>query len=132
MVVLIRTTNLIGHSYFVTVLSVSWNYNQKKFDVDYHYNIDWVPGIVMMGSIKQGRAYQYFIEGCFQNFGPPLYNSLSFICRCLCSQNRHRRMGLVLFWRYTRKNAQVVTSLQTSCNKSVHKLSTSCVRTVSP
>ena len=26
---------------------------------------------------------------------------------------------------YTRKNAQVVTSLQTSCNKSVHKLSTS-------
>ena len=32
--------------------------------------------------------------------------------------------------RYTRKNAQVVTSLpQTSCNKSVHKLSTSCVRT---
>ena len=30
---------------------------------------------------------------------------------------------------YTRKNAQVVTSLQTSCNKSVHKLSASCVRT---
>ena len=30
---------------------------------------------------------------------------------------------------YTRKNAQVVISLQTSCNKSVHKLSTSCVRT---
>ena len=30
---------------------------------------------------------------------------------------------------YTRKIAQVVTSLQTSCNKSVHKLSTSCVRT---
>jgi hypothetical protein len=30
---------------------------------------------------------------------------------------------------YTRKNAQVVTSLQTSCYKSVHKLSTSCVRT---
>ena len=30
---------------------------------------------------------------------------------------------------YTRKNAQVVTSLQTSCNKSAHKLSTSCVRT---
>jgi exopolysaccharide biosynthesis protein len=29
---------------------------------------------------------------------------------------------------YTRKNAQVVTSLQTSCHKSVHKLSTSCVR----
>ena len=30
---------------------------------------------------------------------------------------------------YTRKNAQVVTSLQTSCNKSVHKLLTSCVHT---
>jgi hypothetical protein len=28
-----------------------------------------------------------------------------------------------------RKNAQVVTGLQTSCYKSVHKLSTSCVRT---
>jgi hypothetical protein len=30
---------------------------------------------------------------------------------------------------HTRKNAQVVTSLQTNCYKSVHKLSTSCVRT---
>jgi hypothetical protein len=29
----------------------------------------------------------------------------------------------------TGKNAQVVTGLQTSCNKSVHKLSTSCVPT---
>ena len=29
----------------------------------------------------------------------------------------------------TRKNAQIVTSLQTSCNKSVHKLLTSCIRT---
>jgi hypothetical protein len=33
------------------------------------------------------------------------------------------------FYVYTRKNAQVVTGLQTSCYKSVHKLSTSCVRT---
>ena len=33
------------------------------------------------------------------------------------------------FEHYTRKNAQVVTSMQTSCNKSVHKLVTSCVRT---
>ena len=33
---------------------------------------------------------------------------------------------------YTRKNAQVVTSLKTSCYKSVHKLSTSCVRTACP
>jgi hypothetical protein len=30
---------------------------------------------------------------------------------------------------YTRKNAQVVTGLQTSCYKYVHKLSTSCLRT---
>ena len=29
---------------------------------------------------------------------------------------------------YMRKNAQVGTGLQTSCYKSVHKLSTSCVR----
>ena len=28
------------------------------------------------------------------------------------------------------KNAQVVTNLQTECNKSVHKLLKSCVRTV--
>jgi hypothetical protein len=28
---------------------------------------------------------------------------------------------------YTRKNAQVVTSLQTSCYKSVHKLSSHCL-----
>ena len=33
----------------------------------------------------------------------------------------------VTIFLYTRKNAQVVTSLQTSCYKSVHKLSTSCV-----
>ena len=30
---------------------------------------------------------------------------------------------------YTRKNAQVVTDLQTSCNKSVHKLLTRFIRT---
>ena len=29
-------------------------------------------------------------------------------------------------------NAQVVTSLQTSCNKSIHKLSTSCVPLLVP
>ena len=28
---------------------------------------------------------------------------------------------------YTRKNAQVATDLQTSCNKSVHKLLTRCI-----
>ena len=30
---------------------------------------------------------------------------------------------------FTRKNAQLLTSLKTSCYKSVHKLSTSCLRT---
>ena len=30
---------------------------------------------------------------------------------------------------YTRKNAQVATHLQTSCNKPVHKLLTRCIRT---
>ena len=30
---------------------------------------------------------------------------------------------------YTRKNAQVATDLQTSCNKSVHKFLTRCIRT---
>ena len=30
---------------------------------------------------------------------------------------------------HTRKNAQVATDLQTSCNKSVHKLLTRCIRT---
>ena len=30
---------------------------------------------------------------------------------------------------YTRKNAQVATDLQTSCNKSVHNLFTRCIRT---
>ena len=40
--------------------------------------------------------------------------------------------GLVTAWLgrwYTRKNAQVATDLQTSCNKSVHKLLTRCIRT---
>jgi Ser/Thr protein kinase RdoA (MazF antagonist) len=36
-------------------------------------------------------------------------------------------------WKYTRKNVQALlqctVELQTSCYKSVHKLSTSCVRT---
>ena len=43
--------------------------------------------------------------------------------------DENRVSGLV-FVDYTRKNAQVVTSLQTSCNKSVHKLSTSCQQVV--
>ena len=37
-----------------------------------------------------------------------------------------KRVSILL---YTRKNAQVVIGLQTSCYKSVHKRSTSCVRT---
>ena len=38
-------------------------------------------------------------------------------------------MDQVEFISYTRKNARVVASLQTSCSESVDKLSTSCVRT---
>ena len=37
--------------------------------------------------------------------------------------------SLICFMVYTRKNAQVATDLQTSCNKSVHKLFTRCIRT---
>jgi hypothetical protein len=36
---------------------------------------------------------------------------------------------MIRMFNYTRKNAQVVTGLQTSCYKSVHKLSTSCIHT---
>jgi ferritin-like metal-binding protein YciE len=55
-----------------------------------------------------------------------------------CEQTTHAKISHLVtglstscqqVWNYTRKNAQVVTSLQTSCYKSVHKLSTSCVRT---
>ena len=35
----------------------------------------------------------------------------------------------VIYITYTRKNAQVATELQTSCNKSVDKLLTRCIRT---
>ena len=45
------------------------------------------------------------------------------------SDHRNNRYLLFLCFIYTRKNAQLVTSLRTSCYKSVHKLSTSCVRT---
>jgi hypothetical protein len=47
---------------------------------------------------------------------------LSSTCKQLVTYRRYRTY-------YTRENAQVVTGLQTSCYKSVHKLSTSCVRT---
>jgi hypothetical protein len=45
--------------------------------------------------------------------------------QALDEQNTESSVGVST----TRKNAQVVTSLQTSCYKSLHKLSTSCVRT---
>jgi hypothetical protein len=40
-----------------------------------------------------------------------------------------RMKVLLVFFGYTHKNAQVVTGLQISCYKSVHELSTNCVRT---
>ena len=43
-------------------------------------------------------------------------------------QNTQPRVFVTGF-HYTRKNAQVATDLQTSCNKSVHKLLTRCIRT---
>jgi hypothetical protein len=56
------------------------------------------------------------------------YYSGMYYC-CLCYY-MHACAGLIKPQSHyiTRKNAQVVTSLQTSCYKSVHKLSTSCVR----
>jgi hypothetical protein len=70
---------------------------------DYHAHEKYVPVIKDPSSAyvkkKEGRVWLYLI--------------FLFIARLV----------------YTRKNAQVVTSLQTSCYKSVHKLSTSCVRT---
>ena len=65
----------------------------------------------------------------------------SFTCHCVqCPWYRsHLFMALGLIpkhwmavfssFNYTRKNAQVATDLQTSCNKSVHKLLTRCIRT---
>ena len=37
--------------------------------------------------------------------------------------------GTSIVAEYTRKNVQVVTNLQTSCNKFVHKLFTRCICT---
>ena len=44
-------------------------------------------------------------------------------------QDLHAWLVAVCRFTYTRKNAQVATDLQTSCNKSVHKLLTRCIRT---
>ena len=52
-----------------------------------------------------------------------------FRCGYLCKEETGTNLAIVFLFNYTRKNAQDVTSLQTSCNKSVHKLLTSCVRT---
>ena len=46
-----------------------------------------------------------------------------------CSILQYNTAVSLSYLQYTGKNAQVVTSLQTSCNKFVHKLSTSCFRT---
>ena len=43
--------------------------------------------------------------------------------------SRVQYMIEIQMYMYTRKNAQVATDLQTSCNKSVHKLLTRCIRT---
>ena len=45
------------------------------------------------------------------------------------SHSSHRSYSCIFGNCSTRENAQLVTSLQTSCYRSVHKLSTSCLRT---
>ena len=47
----------------------------------------------------------------------------------LCYRRQLSRHWRYNYDMYTRKNAQVATDLQTSCNKSVHKLLTRCIRT---
>ena len=67
-----------------------------------------------------------------------LLKTISFCClSLLCAVTDHtlilrrnlraRQKRIALITAYTRKNAQVVTSLQTSCNKSVHKLCSHCL-----
>jgi hypothetical protein len=68
-----------------------------------------VPGI-----FRVPRSPGYFVKMLSASGFRNLYSTMNTIKR---------------FENYTRKNAQVVTSLQTSCYKSVHKLSTSCVHT---
>ena len=53
---------------------------------------------------------------------------LKFVADLHCIVNGIRRLGNSM-QTYTRKNTQVVTGLQTSCHKSIHKLLTICVRT---
>ena len=72
-------------------------------------------------------------SGKFGNLGPQKYDFLHFGYFFVLSIHQSALLNfqhvLEKNVMYTRKNAEVVTSLQTSCNKSVHKLSTSCFRT---
>ena len=67
-------------------------------------------------NVAENKIKQYFAAQIVQ------------YCQQYCSPLLHLIQAQQYFT-YTRKNAQVVTSLQTSCNKSVYKLLTSCVRT---
>ena len=50
------------------------------------------------------------------------------ISSLLCARSVHSVRSSPNWWPvHARKNAQVATNLETSCNKSVHKLLTSCV-----
>ena len=72
-----------------------------------------------MAYAGRGRFHWYKIGGEYQPYKPG--SLLPLLCQ---TRVFARALG-----EYTHKNAQVVTGLQTSCSKSVHKLSTSCART---
>ena len=78
------------------------------------------------------RRYQTCWNNLLQVCWPhqPCYKMIT-TCSRLVNNNEGEHILLTSceILTYTRKNEQLVTSLQTSCYKSVHKLSTSCVRT---
>lgn len=67
---------------------------------------------------RQNQSHRH-ISNCYSN-----YYRVSNITICWSSV-----CVLLLRAKDTRKNAQIVTNLQTRCNKSVQKLLTSCLRT---
>ena len=66
------------------------------------------------------KAVTFFV---YVHVGAPTGMDLGIAKAVQCSDQMLKR------YRYTRKNAQVAVDLQTSCNKSVHKLLTRCIRT---
>jgi hypothetical protein len=77
--------------------------------------------VTSLPTSRQQDVFALLVTSCQQ-----VWNNLLPTCNNLVEVIR---LVARLFWQvcYTRKNAQVATSLQTSCCKSVHKLSTSCL-----